>query len=45
MNPTQTYSADRTYPYVLVCSTFGTIISLAAVWLSAAASISPAIGA
>jgi hypothetical protein len=45
MNPTQTYSADRTYPYVLACSTFGTIISLATVWLSTAASFSPAIGA
>ena len=27
-------SSDHPFPYVLVCSTFGTIISFAAVWIS-----------
>jgi hypothetical protein len=45
MNSSTTYTSDRSFPYVLICSTFGTILSLAAVWLSAAATYSPMIGA
>jgi hypothetical protein len=33
---------DTNFPYVLVCSTVGTIISLAAVWISAAYTYAPA---
>ena len=36
---------DRSFPYVLVCSTLGTIISLAAVWIMTAASFAPVVGA
>ena len=31
-------SADRSFPYVLLCSTFGTVISLATVWIMTAQS-------
>jgi hypothetical protein len=34
MNSSETYTSDRSYPYVLICSLSGTIVSLAAVWLS-----------
>ena len=27
------FSSDRSFPYVLVCSTFGTFVSLAFVWI------------
>ena len=30
---------DSSFPYVLVCSTLGTIVSLAAVWLTTAQSM------
>ncbi len=35
------YYADRSFPYVLVCSTFGTVVSLAAVWISTALHVAP----
>jgi hypothetical protein len=37
-----TPQANR-FPYVLVCSTLGTIISLAAVWIATAYTYAPAI--
>ena len=36
---------DSSFPYVLVCSTFATIVSLASVWLATAQSFSPVLGA
>ena len=39
------FSADRSSPHVLAWSTFGTILSLARVWNSAAASFAPVVGA
>jgi hypothetical protein len=36
---------DNSFPYVLICSTFSTIVSLASVWLATAQSFSPALGA
>ena len=36
------FSSDHPFPYVLVCSTFGTIISLAAVWIVTAHSVAQA---
>jgi len=27
------FSSDRSFPYVLVCSIFGTVVSLAFVWI------------
>jgi hypothetical protein len=45
MNSSTTYASDRSFPYVLICSTFGTVLSLAAVWLSTVATFSPMIGA
>ncbi len=35
------FSTDQSFPYVLLCSTVGTIISLAAAWLIAAHSLAP----
>lgn len=43
MNSSETYTSDRSFPYVLICSTFGTIVSLAAVWLSTAMTYGPMI--
>jgi hypothetical protein len=40
-----TSSTDNSFPYVLVCSTFGTIISLAFVWIATARLFAPALGA
>ena len=40
-----TYSTDnqdRSFPYVLVCSTFATIVSMASVWIATAVSYAPA---
>src|SRR6187401_1199433 len=34
-----TSSIDTSFPYVLVCSTFGTIISLTSVWIATAQSV------
>ena len=36
---------DNSFPYVLVCSTFATIVGLASVWLATAQSFSPVLGA
>ena len=36
-----TNTTDNSFPYVLVCSTFGTIISLAFVWIATAQSFAP----
>ena len=38
-----TDNQDRSFPYVLVCSTFATVISLASVWIATAVSYAPAI--
>lgn len=43
MNSSETYTSDRSYPYVLICSLSGTIVSLAAVWLSTAMTYGPMI--
>jgi len=40
-----TDNQDRSFPYVLVCSMFGTIVSLASVWLATAISYAPMISA
>lgn len=32
---------DRSFPFVLVCSTFATIASLASVWIATAVSYTP----
>ena len=34
---------DTKFPYVLICSTFGAIISLASVWIVTAQSYAPAL--
>jgi hypothetical protein len=36
---------DHSFPYVLVCSTLGTLVSLASVWIFTAVSFAPAMGA
>ena len=36
---------DNSFPYVLICSTFGTIVSLASVRLATEQSFTPALGA
>ena len=36
-----TDNQDRSFPYVLVCSLCGTIVSLASVWLATAISYAP----
>jgi hypothetical protein len=36
-----TDTQDRSFPYVLVCSTLATIVSLAAVWIASAVSYAP----
>ena len=40
-----TDNQDRSFPYVLVCSTLATIVSLASVWIATAISYAPMIGA
>ena len=37
------FSSDHPFSYVLVCSTFGTILSLAVVWIVTAHSVAQAI--
>jgi hypothetical protein len=32
---------DTSFPYVLICSTFGTIVSLASVWLATSLTFAP----
>ena len=34
---------DNSFPYVLICSTFTTIVSLASVWIVTAQSVAPAL--
>ena len=36
------FSSDRSFPYVLVCSTLGAVVSLASVWLVTAHSVAQA---
>ena len=36
---------DNSFPYVLVCSMFGTIVSLASVWIATVQSFAPVLGA
>ena len=36
-------NTDNSFPYVLVCSTIGTVISLAAVWISTVITYAPAV--
>jgi hypothetical protein len=43
MNSSVTYTSDRSFPYVLICSTCGTVVSLASVWLSTAMNFAPGI--
>jgi len=45
MNSTATYTSDRSFPYVLICSTLGTVVSLGSVWVSTAIAFSPVVGA
>ena len=48
MNTVTTYEAetsDISFPYVLVSSLAGTLVSLAAVWIWTAASLGPLAGA
>ena len=35
------FSSDRSFPYVLVCSMLGTVVSLASVWIVTAHSFAP----
>jgi hypothetical protein len=35
------FFADRAFPYVLVCSMLGTVVSLASVWIVTAHSFAP----
>jgi len=41
----QTQAFSRTFPYVLICSLFGMIVSLGSVWVSTAVAFSPVISA
>jgi len=36
---------DNSFPYVLICNTFSTIVSLASVWIVIAQSFTPMLGA
>jgi hypothetical protein len=36
---------DNSFPYVLVCSTFAAIVSLASVWIATVHSFAPVLGA
>jgi len=36
---------DNSFPYVLICSTFGTIVSLATAWIATAQSFAPVLAA
>ncbi|HEX2447330.1 MAG TPA: hypothetical protein VHK26_03995 [Methyloceanibacter sp.] len=38
-----TETQDRSFPYVLLCSTAATIVSLASVWIATAVSYAPVI--
>jgi hypothetical protein len=39
------FSSDHSFPYVLLGSTFGTMVSLAAAWIMTAQAYAPALGA
>ena len=48
MNTLTTYDADKvddSFPYVLVSSLLGALVSLAAVWVSAVTNFGPMVGA
>jgi hypothetical protein len=48
MNTLTTYEADKaddSFPYVLVSSLLGALLSLAAVWASAVTNLGPMVGA
>jgi hypothetical protein len=36
------FSSDRSFPCVLLCSTLGTVVSLASVWIMTAQSVAQA---
>jgi hypothetical protein len=36
------FSSDRSFPYVLLCSMLGTVVSLASVWIVTAQSVAQA---
>ena len=40
---TYTTDTDNSFPYVLLCSLFGTLISLAGVWIGTVISYAPAV--
>ena len=40
---TRNDETDISFPYVLVCSTLGTVISLEAVWISTAVAYAPGV--
>ncbi|HYJ58862.1 MAG TPA: hypothetical protein VEW64_05850 [Methyloceanibacter sp.] len=44
-NTFETDNIDDSFPYVLVSSLLGTLVSLAAVWLSATATFASMVGA
>ena len=44
-NKVPSFSSDRHFPYVLLGSTFGTMVSLAAAWIMTAQAYAPALGA
>ena len=37
------FCADRSFPYVLVCSTLGTIVSLVGVWIITSLAVAPVV--
>lgn len=43
--PVPAFSADRAFPYVLLSSTLGSVISLAVVWIMTAHTAAPMISA
>ncbi len=45
VNPFETDNIDNSFPYVLVSSLLGALVSLAAVWMSATATFGPMAGA
>jgi hypothetical protein len=45
MNSTATYASDRSFPYVLICSMFATVVSLGSVWISTVVAFAPVVGA
>ena len=41
--PEMTSFTDNSFPYVLICSTLGAIVSLASVWIVTAQTYAPAL--